>query len=115
MRAIALACIGVPHWLHWDLPNAGSFGLFPARVKAILRDKEDARYDWEDAQERWLLIVAGSEPAVVKTWGAGGPEYVSDMTELRSGLFHRVLLLEATFTYARELYCAPGLPPLAAN
>ncbi len=115
VRAIALACIGLPDWLHWDLPNAGSFGLFPARVKAILREKEDAPYDWEDAQERWLLIVAGSEPAVLKTWGAPGPEYVSDMTELRSGLFHRVLLLDASSTYARELYRTPGLSPLAAN
>lgn len=37
------------------------------------------------------------------------------MTECRSSVFDRVLLVEAVFEYPFELYRAPWLPALAGN
>ncbi len=104
-------------WVSWTCSHvAGFFRLDPTRLKAIVCKKEHETYDWKDARERWLLIVAGADPAALATLGdSDAIEEGSPPETLASEVFDRVVLLEAAFRRAREVWRDGGRPALAAN
>jgi len=116
---LTLTSTGAASWLPWYCTGVASgFGLVADSLTASIRKKEQKKYKWGGVEERWLLITGGAAPSTVASWV--GPESQTagrlkslDLSWITG--FDRVLFLESSFSWAREIWRKAGLPALPSG
>jgi hypothetical protein len=116
---LALMPTGAAQLVSWGCMGfAGGFGLDVDSLMASIRKKEKKSYDWREANERWLLIAAGAGPATVSSWAGDESVIAQKLNSLDLSCFtafDRVLFLEYSFGWAREIWHKSGLPALQSK